>query len=81
MVAILFVLRSSVGEVFARLTDAVEPTLVDAAETALAGIADVESVTGVRMHWVGHRSHADADLAVAGSASAAATLRTSPRQH
>lgn len=71
MVAILFVLRSTVREVFARLMDAVDPSLVDAAEKALAATAGVEEVAGVRMRWVGHRLHADADLVVAGSASAA----------
>jgi cation diffusion facilitator family transporter len=72
MVAILFVLRSAVRDVFARLMDAVDPVLLDAAETALAGTAGVDSVTRVRMRWIGHRLHADADLEVDRACSAVA---------
>jgi cation diffusion facilitator family transporter len=64
MVSILFVLRSALRDVFARLMDAVDPALLDAAETALASTAGVEGVTRVRMRWIGHRLHADADLEV-----------------
>lgn len=70
MVAILVALRSAVRDVFARLMDAVDPTFVDSAHQALAGTEGVEDVTAVRMRWVGHRLHADADLVVAGSISA-----------
>jgi cation diffusion facilitator family transporter len=70
MVAILFVLRSAARDVFARLMDAVDPALVDAAERALAATAGVRSVSRVRMRWIGHRLHADADLVVDGFASA-----------
>ena len=72
MVAILFVLRSAVRDVFARLMDAVDPALLDAAETALVGTSGVESVTRVRMRWIGHRLHADADLEVDRGCSAVA---------
>jgi divalent metal cation (Fe/Co/Zn/Cd) transporter len=42
--------------------DAVDPELVDAAEAALAAQPGVTSVRSVRMRWIGHRIHADAEL-------------------
>ncbi|CAN5605711.1 cation diffusion facilitator family transporter [soil metagenome] len=63
-VAILAVLRTAVRDVFRRLLDGVEPELVDAAETALAGRPGVRSVRSLRMRWIGHRLHADAELDV-----------------
>jgi cation diffusion facilitator family transporter len=61
-VAILAVLRTAVRDVFRRLMDGVDPALVDAAETALAAEPGVTDVRSVRMRWIGHRLHADAEL-------------------
>jgi cation diffusion facilitator family transporter len=61
-VAILAVLRTAVRDVFRRLMDGVDPALVDIAETTLKSRADVCSVHNVRMRWIGHRLHADAEL-------------------
>ena len=61
-VAILVVLRTAVREVFRRLMDGVDPDLIDIAETTLKARADVSSVHNVRMRWIGHRLHADAEL-------------------
>ncbi len=63
-VAILAVLRSAVRDVFRRLLDAVDPQLVDAAEQVLAAQSGVQMVRSVRMRWIGHRLHADAELDV-----------------
>ncbi len=63
-VAILAVLRTAVRDVFRRLLDGVDPQLVDIAEHALADQSGVESVRSVRMRWIGHRLHADAELDV-----------------
>ncbi|BBX69918.1 cation diffusion facilitator family transporter [Mycolicibacterium psychrotolerans] len=60
--AILAVLRTAVRDVFRRLLDAVDPELVDAAETALAAEPGVIAVRSVKMRWIGHRIHADAEL-------------------
>ncbi|WP_094289303.1 cation diffusion facilitator family transporter [Mycobacterium lehmannii] len=60
--AILAVLRTAVRDVFRRLMDGVDPVLVDAAETALAAQPGVRQVRSVKMRWVGHRLHADAEL-------------------
>ena len=61
-VAILMVLRTAARDVFARLLDGVDPQLVDAAEQALAAEPGVVGVRHVRMRWIGHRLHADAEL-------------------
>lgn len=61
-VAILAVLRTAAREVFRRLMDGVDPAVVDAAEAALAARPEVRSVRSVRLRWIGHRLHADAEL-------------------
>jgi cation diffusion facilitator family transporter len=61
-VAILAVLRGAVRDIFRRLMDAVDPELVDSAEATLAARPGVRSVRRVRMRWIGHRLHADAEL-------------------
>ncbi|HPX36925.1 MAG TPA: cation diffusion facilitator family transporter [Mycobacterium sp.] len=61
-VAILMVLRTAARDVFARLLDGVDPHLVETAEAALAAEPGVIGVRGLRMRWIGHRLHADAEL-------------------
>lgn len=61
-VAILMVLRTAARGVVARLLDGVDPGLVDSAEQALAAEPGVVGVRRLRMRWVGHRLHADAEL-------------------
>ncbi|MBC2642673.1 MULTISPECIES: cation diffusion facilitator family transporter [unclassified Rhodococcus (in: high G+C Gram-positive bacteria)] len=62
--AILLVLRTAARDVFRRLMDGVDPGLVDAAERALAAEPGVVGVRSVKMRWIGHRLHADAELDV-----------------
>lgn len=62
--AILAVLRTAARDVFLRLLDGVDPAMVDAAEQALAARPGVQAVRSVRMRWIGHRLHADAELDV-----------------
>lgn len=62
--AILAVLRTAARDVFRRLLDGVDPAMVDAAEQALAAQPGVQAVRSVRMRWIGHRLHADAELDV-----------------
>lgn len=61
-VAIVAVLRTAARDVFRRLMDGVDPQLVDAAETALASEPGVREVRSVKMRWIGHQLHADAEL-------------------
>ncbi len=61
-VAILAVLHTAARDVFRRLMDGVDPAVVDAAEASLAAQPGVRSVRSVRIRWIGHRMHADAEL-------------------
>jgi cation diffusion facilitator family transporter len=63
-VAILGVLRGAVRDIYARLMDAVDPDLVDAAEAAVRDAPGVRSVESVRLRWIGHRMHAEITLTV-----------------
>jgi cation diffusion facilitator family transporter len=70
-VAILFVLKDAVRQVFGRLMDAVDPNLVEMVEHTASHVPQVEAVSGVRLRWIGHRLDAalhvtvDCDLTVA----------------
>ncbi|HET7798859.1 MAG TPA: cation diffusion facilitator family transporter [Humibacillus xanthopallidus] len=64
-IAIVMVLRTAARDVFRRLMDGVEPELVEAAESTLAGLPGVLAVRSVRMRWIGHAMHAEAELDVA----------------
>ncbi|MGW4497470.1 cation diffusion facilitator family transporter [Micromonospora sp. NPDC004336] len=61
-VAIAFVLKDAAREVYRRLMDAVDPAVVDQAEATLRAVEGVRDVAAVRMRWIGHRLHAEADL-------------------
>ncbi len=74
-VAILAVLCTAARGVFRRLIDGVDPHLVDAAEAVLASRDGVQSVHSVRLRWIGHRLHADAELDVDPTLSLAAAHR------
>jgi cation diffusion facilitator family transporter len=62
--AIAFVLKDAAREVYRRLMDRVDPALVDQAETVLRDVPGIRGVTGLRLRWVGHRMHAEADIVV-----------------
>ena len=63
-VAILVVLKGAATDVFRRLMDAVDPAAVDHAEKALIDVEGLHGVDRVRMRWLGHRLHAEADVTV-----------------
>ncbi len=63
-VAILVVLRSAARQVLHRLMDAVDPDLVERSEAVLGGVPGVESVGRVRLRWIGHTLHAEADVVI-----------------
>lgn len=71
-IAILGVLRSAVKQVGARLMDAVDAGLVDRARDVVAATAGVYDVPSLRLRWIGHRLHADADVVVDATLSVAA---------
>ncbi|MGS2613657.1 cation diffusion facilitator family transporter [Micromonospora sp. LZ34] len=63
-IAIAFVLKDAAREVYRRLMDAVDPDIVDQAETTLRAVNGVRDVAAVRLRWIGHRLHAEAELVV-----------------
>jgi cation diffusion facilitator family transporter len=62
--AILLVLRQAAREIWHRLMDAVDPALVDKAESALTSTPGVLGVGAVRLRWIGHRLRAECDVVV-----------------
>lgn len=74
-VTILAVLRTAMRDIFRRLMDAVDPAMVDAAESSLKAIPGVVTVRRVRMRWIGHEIHADADLDIDSNTSLAEAHR------
>ena len=64
-VAILAVLRQAAREIYRRLMDAVDPALVDQAETILRATPGVLDVGQVRLRWVGHQIRAECEIVVA----------------
>ncbi|MGW2889713.1 cation diffusion facilitator family transporter [Streptomyces griseoruber] len=67
-VAIALVLRDAAREVFRRVLDAVDPTLVDRAERALLEVEGVHGVGELRLRWIGHRLRAEVAVVVDGEA-------------
>lgn len=63
-VAILFVLRGAARDIYQRLMDAVDPSLVAEAEHVLTSTPGVVEVESVRMRWIGHQLHAEAGVSV-----------------
>jgi cation diffusion facilitator family transporter len=71
--AILGVLRRAARDIYRRLMDSVEPDLVDRLEHELGQVEGIGAVDRVRVRWIGHELHADADVAVDRSLDLAAT--------
>jgi cation diffusion facilitator family transporter len=71
-IAILAVLRQAAREVYRRLMDAVDPALVDQAETVLRTTTGVLDVGQVRLRWIGHQLRAECEVIVDGASSAVA---------
>ena len=63
-VAILGVLRSALVQVGARLMDAVDPGTVDQAHAVVAAVDGVRAVPDLKLRWIGHTLHAEADVTV-----------------
>ncbi len=63
-VAILRIVWDSGKAVFARMLDGVEPEVVDEIYHAAGHVPGVQSVTEVRVRWLGHRLRAELSLAV-----------------
>jgi len=70
-VAILAVLRQAAREIYRRLMDAVDPALVDQAESVLRATPGVLGVGQVRLRWIGHQIRAECEVVVAPGITAA----------
>ncbi|WP_431046765.1 cation diffusion facilitator family transporter [Streptomyces sp. P1-3] len=64
--AILLVLKDAAREVFRRLMDAVDPALVESAETALRRVDGVADLGELRLRWIGHQLRAEVAIVVDG---------------
>ncbi|MDP9476277.1 MAG: cation diffusion facilitator family transporter [Actinomycetota bacterium] len=62
--AILVIVWQSGKAVFTRLLDGVEPEVAEEIRHAAGHVAGVEEVSEVRARWLGHRLHAEVNVAV-----------------
>lgn len=62
--AIVQIVWQSSKAVFTRALDGVEPEIIDEIRDAAAHARGVEKVTNVRARWLGHRLHAELNVAV-----------------
>jgi cation diffusion facilitator family transporter len=61
---ILVVLKDAARDVLMRIMDGVDPAIRDESEAVLAKVPGVEGVGEVRVRWIGHRLHAEAEVTV-----------------
>jgi cation diffusion facilitator family transporter len=61
---ILNVLRHAARDIYRRLMDRVDPDLVDQVEHDLTHVRGIQAVDRVRIRWIGHELHADAEVAL-----------------
>jgi divalent metal cation (Fe/Co/Zn/Cd) transporter len=66
-VAIVFVLKGAVREIWWRLMDAVDPALVDTVEATLRTTPGVARIGAVRLRWIGHHLRAECEISVPAS--------------
>lgn len=64
-VMILRVLQGAARDIYRRLMDSVDPALVERIEHTLGHVEGIEAVDSVRVRWIGHRLHAEAEIASA----------------
>lgn len=69
---ILVVLKDAGRDVLLRIMDAVDPAIAREARDVLAETPGVESVGAVRIRWIGHRLHCEAEVVVDKTTSVAA---------
>ena len=60
--AILFILKSAVVQIWQRLMDSVDPDLLDRAAAAAGAAEGVQSVSSMRARWIGHSIYAEAEV-------------------
>jgi cation diffusion facilitator family transporter len=60
--AILFVVKNAARDIYRRLMDGVDPALVGQIGTVLGKTIGIETVDAVRVRWIGHQLHAEAEV-------------------
>jgi cation diffusion facilitator family transporter len=63
-IAILRIVWESARQIFLRMLDGVDPEVIDEVRHAAAHVEGVREVAEVRARWVGHRLHAEVNIAV-----------------
>lgn len=63
-VVILKVVWDVIKIVFTRLLDGIDPEIIDEIRHAVTHVTEVHEVTEVRARWIGHRIHAELNIAV-----------------
>lgn len=63
-VMILVVLKDAARDVLMRIMDGVDPTVTSDSEAVLRKVPGVEGIGTVRVRWIGHRLHAEAEVVV-----------------
>jgi divalent metal cation (Fe/Co/Zn/Cd) transporter len=63
-VALLRIVWASGRTIFTRLLDGVDPTVLADITHAIRHLPEVQEVTQVRVRWIGHRLHAELNIAV-----------------
>jgi cation diffusion facilitator family transporter len=61
---IVHIVWQSARSIFTRMLDGVDPEVVDAIRNAAADVQEVHTVTDVQARWLGHRLHAELNIAV-----------------
>jgi divalent metal cation (Fe/Co/Zn/Cd) transporter len=70
-IAIIQIVWQSIKAVFTRMLDGVDPGLINEIRHALEHVQAVKKVTDVRARWLGHRLHAEVNVAVPSALSVA----------
>jgi len=63
-VAILRIVWEAGKSVFSRMLDGVDPRIVDDIRQVVNQVKDVKDITEIRVRWLGHRLHAEVNIAV-----------------
>ena len=63
-VVILKIVWDSGKSVFARLIDGVDPEVIDEIEHTITHVKGVKDIGEIRVRWLGHRLHAEVNIAV-----------------
>lgn len=61
-ISIVVVVCNSARDIYRRLMDAVDPTLVGQVEAVVAPTPGVQTVEAVRLRWIGHSLRAEVDI-------------------